>query len=208
MHFDMLDSQSLAALLVAVLVGIGSILGILLYYPNMSLNIFEDATQLDGPSFFNKVYIAPWRRISAYAVGLLTCFIVMNVGSSYRSNTSTKIFGTLLAIIMGLACIFVMYPNFVLVPGLNRTNQGGIVNTILSWPIWAPLARLNYSAYLIYLTILLITIYNQSIPIYNQPHMLLNIFVSNVFVTYITAIVDVILFENPAFVLEKYIFKR
>ncbi|CAF3785753.1 unnamed protein product [Rotaria sordida] len=70
-----------------VLIGIGSIVGILLYYPNMSLSLFADATNVNGPSFFNKIYIAPWCRISAYAIGLLTGFILINTGHSYRSNT-------------------------------------------------------------------------------------------------------------------------
>ncbi|CAF1490507.1 unnamed protein product [Rotaria sp. Silwood1] len=217
-----------------VLVGMGSILGILLYYRTMSLNLLVDATNLNGPSFFNKIYITPWCRISAYAIGLLTGFIVINVGRSYHSNTYTKIFGTLLSIVVGLTCVFVMYLDYVLIAGLNRseliayqvlsrpfwalvigwilflcsTNQGGIVNTILSWPVWAPLARLNYSAYLIHLTVMLTTIYNQTIPIYNQPFMILNTYVSYLFFIYITAIVVVIFFENPFFVLEKYIFKR
>ncbi|CAF1461850.1 unnamed protein product, partial [Didymodactylos carnosus] len=87
---------------VYVLVGIGSISGILLYYSTMSLNLFAEATDLNGPSFFNKVYITPWCRISAYAIGLLTGFMVINVGRLYRSNTYTKLFGTLLAIVVGL----------------------------------------------------------------------------------------------------------
>ncbi|CAF4050196.1 unnamed protein product, partial [Rotaria sordida] len=70
-----------------ILIGIGSIVGILLYYPNMSLNLFADATNVNGPSFFSKIYIAPWCRISAYAIGLLTGFIFINTGHSYRSNT-------------------------------------------------------------------------------------------------------------------------
>ncbi|CAF1071940.1 unnamed protein product [Rotaria sordida] len=70
-----------------VLIGIGSIVGILLYYPNMSLSLFADATNVNGPSFFSKIYIAPWCRISAYAIGLLTGFIFINTGHSYRSNT-------------------------------------------------------------------------------------------------------------------------
>ncbi|CAF1347579.1 unnamed protein product [Rotaria sordida] len=73
---------------------------------------------------------------------------------------------------------------------LCSTNQGGTVNTILSWPIWTPLARLNYSTYLIHVMIIFITIYNQSTPIY------------------VAAIVVVIFFETPFFILEKKLFKR
>jgi peptidoglycan/LPS O-acetylase OafA/YrhL len=134
---------------------------------------------------------------------------------------------------LGLTCIFVIYPDYVLVGGLSRsaliayqtlcrpcwslvigwliflcsTNQGGIVNTILSWPIWAPLARLNYSAYLIHLMIIFITMYNQTIPIYFQPYILVSTYISTLFVSYVAAIVVVIFFETPFFLLEKKFFK-
>jgi peptidoglycan/LPS O-acetylase OafA/YrhL len=149
-------------------------------------------------------------------------------------NIYTKIFGSLLATILGLTCILVIYPDYVIVPGLSRsaliayqtlcrpcwalvigwliflcsTNQGGIVNTILSWPIWAPLARLNYSAYLIHLMIIFTNVYNQTMPMYVQPHLIINIYISNLFFSYVAAIVVVIFFETPFFVLEKKLLKR
>jgi peptidoglycan/LPS O-acetylase OafA/YrhL len=91
---------------------------------------------------------------------------------------------------------------------LCSTNQGGIVNSILSWPIWAPLARLNYSAYLIHFMVILVTLLNQTIPTYVQPHMLVNIFISNLFFSYLAAIVGVIFFETPFLVLEKKLLKH
>ncbi|CAF3638284.1 unnamed protein product [Rotaria sp. Silwood1] len=217
-----------------VLVGIGSILGILLYYPNMEINRIAAAMQTTGPTLYEKVYLTPWCRISPYAIGLLTGFIVYNTGRSYRSNIYTKIFGSILAIVIGLTCIFVLYPDYAFVPGISRsaniahqtlsrsfwalvigwllflcsTNQGGIVNTILSWSIWSPLARLNYSAYLIHTIILFITIYNQSMPYYFQPHLVLNSYISNLFFVYVAATVSVIFFETPFVVLEKKLFKR
>ncbi|CAF4662624.1 unnamed protein product [Rotaria sp. Silwood2] len=227
--------RQLIAFIVAtlfVLIGIGSVIGILLYYPNINLNTIAGLFQRDGVTYYTEIYIKPWGRISAYAIGLLIGFIVINTGRSYRSNIYTKIFGSLLAVILGLTCILVIYPDYVLVPGLSRsalivyhtlsrpcwalligwliflcsTKQGGIVNTILSWPIWAPLARLNYSAYLINSTIILITMLNQTMPIYVQPHMIVNIYISNLFFSYIAAIVVVIFFETPFFVLEKKLF--
>ncbi|CAF1328805.1 unnamed protein product [Rotaria sordida] len=63
-----------------VLVGIGSILGILLYYPNMEVNRIIAAMQTTGPTFYEKIYLTPWCRISPYAIGLLTGFIVINTG--------------------------------------------------------------------------------------------------------------------------------
>jgi peptidoglycan/LPS O-acetylase OafA/YrhL len=160
--------------------------------------------------------------------------VVINTGRTYRLNISTKLIGTILAILIALACMFAFYPNYIYVPGINRsslvayqslcrtgwslaigwllflccTNQAGIVNTILSWPIWSPLGRLNYSAYLVHATIIYITVFNQTAPTYYQPHVIINKFISNLFFTYVTAIVAHIFFETPFFVLEKKIFKR
>jgi peptidoglycan/LPS O-acetylase OafA/YrhL len=133
-----------------------------------------------------------------------------------------------------LACLFTAYPDSISVSGLSRpviiayvslsrtfwsiiigwllflcsTNQGGIVNKILSWPVWTPLARLNYSCYLVHSTILFIIIYNQTMPFYYQGHLLVNNFISNIFLSYVAAILVSIFFETPFFIIEKKLFKR
>ncbi|CAF1187897.1 unnamed protein product [Didymodactylos carnosus] len=219
-----------------VFVGIGSILSILLYYPNMSLN---DPTGLTnngggGPTFYKTVYVTPWCRISAYAVGLLTGYIIIITGRQDRINRCSKIIGTILVIIICLACLFTTYPDSIHVPGLSRpvivayvslsrtfwsivigwllflcsTNQGGIVNEILSWPIWIPLARLNYSCYLVHTMILHIIIFNQTMPFYYQGHLVINNFIAHIFFSYVAAILVAIFFETPFFIVEKKLFKR
>ncbi len=90
----------------------------------------------------------------------------------------------------------------------DMTNQGGIINKILSWPIWAPLARLNYTTYLIHLTVIFIMATNQWLPFYYQPHLVINNFVSHIFFSYITAMILVIFIETPFFIIEKKLFKR
>ncbi|CAF1165447.1 unnamed protein product [Rotaria sordida] len=217
-----------------VFVGIGSTLAILLYYPNMSFNDPTALTNNGDPSFFKSVYIKPWCRISAYAVGLLTGYIVIITGRQYRINRYSKIIGTILIIVIGLACLFTTYPNSIHVPGLSRseivayaslsrtfwsivigwllflcsTNQGGIVNKILSWPVWTPLARLNYSCYLVHSMILHIIIFNQTMPFYYQGHLVINNFISHIFFSYVAAILVSIFFETPFFIIEKKLFKR
>lgn len=127
-----------------------------------------------------------------------------------------------------------MYPDSILVPGIDRTsfivyqslsrtvwclsmgwlfflcmtNRGGIVNKILSWPIWSPLAKLNYGTYLIHLTIIFIMFANQRIPFYYQSHLVVNNFVSHIFFSYLAAILIVIFIETPFFIIEKKLFKR
>ncbi|CAF4600684.1 unnamed protein product [Rotaria sp. Silwood1] len=154
-----------------VLVSIGSILGLLLYYPSMVTHGLDISSNATGPNFFDKIYVTPWCRISPYAIGLFTGFLVINMGRTYRLNSFVRLIGNLLATALALACIFSIYGDYVLVPGLSRAtlityqtlsrpawsisiawliflcsiNQGGIVNRILSFSIWTPLARLGGS---------------------------------------------------------------
>ncbi|CAF1487135.1 unnamed protein product [Rotaria sordida] len=217
-----------------IFVTIGSTLGILVYYPNMSLSYPGGGANNDGPSYYNTIYVKPWCRISAYAIGILTGYIITITGRQYRINKYSKIIGTILIVAIALICLFITYPNNIRVPGLSRsesvayttlsrtfwsiviawlvflcsTNQGGIVNTILSWPIWTPLARLNYSCYLVHSTILHIIIFNQTMPFYFKGHLLVNNFISQIFFSYVAAILVSIFVETPFFIVEKKLFKR
>ncbi|CAF3355179.1 unnamed protein product [Rotaria socialis] len=217
-----------------VLVSIGSILSLLLYYPSMVTHALDISSNATGPNFFDKIYQTPWCRISPYAFGLLTGFVVISTGRNYRLNTIVRVIGNILATVLGLVCIFSTYGDYILVPGLSRAslvayqvlsrvgwsmsiswlificsiNQGGIVNRILSFPIWTPLARLNYAAYLIHSTVIFVTIFNQSVPLYYQSMTFLNNYVSILCFSYLAAIVVVIFFETPFFVLEKKFLKR
>jgi peptidoglycan/LPS O-acetylase OafA/YrhL len=172
--------------------------------------------------------------VSAYYIGVLTGFLFINTGRSYRLNKYIIIICSIVAVLFALACIFALYPDNILVPGIDRasfiiyqslsrtlwscavgwlfflciTNRGGIINRILSWPIWAPLARLNYSTYIIHLTVIFITITNQRMPYYYQPHLVVNSFVSQIVFSYVTAIIVSIFCETPFFIIEKKIFKR
>jgi peptidoglycan/LPS O-acetylase OafA/YrhL len=165
---------------------------------------------------------------------LLTGYIVIEIGRQYRFTKLTKWIGTIVAILVALACLFTTYPDYILPSGLSRsillpyqtvsrlfwsfaigwvlllcsTNQGGIANRILSWPIWTPLARLNYSCYLVHATIIFISLYNQSMPVFYQGHLLVNSFVSQIFFSYVAAILVTIIFETPFFIFEKKIFNR
>lgn len=158
----------------------------------------------------------------------------MNTGRSYRMRKSIVVFFSIIATILALICLFAMYSDSILVPGIDRTsfifyqslsrtiwsvsigwlfflcmiNRGGIVNKILSWSVWAPLARLNYATYLIHLTLIFIMNTSQRIPFYFQPHLVINNFVSHIFFSYVTAVIIVIFIETPFFILEKKLFKR
>ncbi|CAF2129145.1 unnamed protein product [Rotaria magnacalcarata] len=217
-----------------VLVSMGSILGLFLYYPGMISHVLDASNNKTGPNFFDTVYMSPWCRISPYAIGLLTGFLVVNTSNSYRLNSIVRVIGNFLAIALAMTCIFSMYGDSILMPGVSNVSfiayqtlsrpawsisiswliylcnikQGGIVNQILSSPIWSPLARLNYAAYLIHNTMILITVFNQSVPVYFQSMTCLNNYISHLFFSYLAAIIVVIFFEMPFFILEKKFFKR
>ena len=178
--------------------------------------------------------MAPWCRIAPYAVGILTGFLILHTGRHYRLNRTVRIIGSLLAITLALASIFWNYGDSLLPSGLSRAstivyqilsrltwsiaiswlvflcciNQGGVVNQFLSSPLWTPLVRLNYAAYLIHITVIFITVFNQSNPLYNQFMTCANSYVSQLFFSYLAAIVVVMLFETPFFILEKKLLKR
>ena len=145
-----------------------------------------------------------------------------------------KTSGNILAIILFLICILVPYYDIITPQGLTRplsityqvlsrtlwsmaigwliflcsTNNAKTVNKILSWPAFVPLARLNYSAYLIHSMVIYVLIYNLVEPIHFQPHVLIQYFVSNTLLTYTAAIIIVIFFEAPFFVIEKKLSKQ
>ena len=188
----------------------------------------------DDRSFFNKLYIAPWTRIVAYAVGLFIGFIVPNTGQKCHLNAPLKVAGNTLAIGASSFCIITPYFAAIVSEAWSRsviiavqtiyrplwsiaigwliflcsTKNGGIVEKIFSWPVSVPLAQLNYSVYLIHTMIIYITLYNSTQLIHFQPHILLNNFVSYTFFSYLAAIVVVLLFEAPFVVLEKKLFSR
>ncbi len=139
-----------------------------------------------------------------------------------------------MGILLGLACLFTTYSDYIVASGVSRsilvayrslartfcsiaiewllflcsTYQGGSANKILSWSIWVLLARLNYSCYLVHFTVLLVMIYSERMPFYHQLHLVVNNFVSQIFFSYVAAIVVTIFIETPFFIVEKKLFKQ
>ncbi|CAF2706619.1 unnamed protein product [Rotaria sp. Silwood2] len=69
-----------------VFIGMRSTLGLLYYSnynPNMMRNALEPSANVNGQTYFNVIYVTPWRRISSYAIGLLTGSMVTNQYTSY-----------------------------------------------------------------------------------------------------------------------------
>ncbi|XP_043488913.1 nose resistant to fluoxetine protein 6-like [Polistes fuscatus] len=163
-------------------------------------------------------YYSPLVRIGPYLVGVIAAYIVMKLNHKLllkkKSIILFWIFGSLcnLIVIFGLYRRRVSGLGAVFYTALSRTvwaigiawvviacctNNGGIVNRILSWKVWIPLSRLTYAVYMIN-PILII-----SVNLYSETSLhfeLLPFFISGVgyvVVSYICAYVVSLMFEMP-----------
>ncbi|XP_042912581.1 O-acyltransferase like protein-like [Parasteatoda tepidariorum] len=82
-------------------------------------------------------------------------------------------------------------------------GQGGIINSILSWEGFVPFARLSYMVYLIHHG--LMYIYTGSIRQSMQfgHRTMIFIFLNNMFLSFLTALVLGLIFESPLMALHK-----
>ncbi|CAF4988987.1 unnamed protein product, partial [Rotaria sp. Silwood1] len=103
-----------AITIVFVLVSAGSILGLLLYYPSFVQQNAGLVANTTEPVFFDKVYMAPWCRIAAYAIGMFTGFLIINTDRRYLLNRRGLIIGNVLAIVLGLGSVFWNYADSIL----------------------------------------------------------------------------------------------
>lgn len=87
-------------------------------------------------------------------------------------------------------------------------SSGGLVNKILSWPIWIPLSRINYSAFLIHIIVIMVFNSNQEHLLHVQDLNMAFNFLAEFIFTYVLAYLFNLFFEQPWVALEKFIFKR
>ncbi|XP_015189629.1 PREDICTED: nose resistant to fluoxetine protein 6-like isoform X2 [Polistes dominula] len=116
------------------------------------------------------IYYPPWIRIGPYIVGVMTAYIVVKLNNKLLWKRKTIILFSILASLCNLLVLFGLYLRRMSVltaaiyVALSRTvwaigiawlliacctNNGGIVNSILSCKVWIPFSRLTYAAYLL-----------------------------------------------------------
>ncbi len=156
------------------------IINLLLFYnnPGSELGNFDFSGL-----YLDKIYFYPWTRIGPYIVGL-SVGILISMHNKYKWKKLrieiNLLFWAVSLTLIGLI-VFGLYPDFKENPEpLSKwshiiyqsscrsvwamalgyiiyacsSSQGGIVNRMLTWKIWIPLARLSFSAYLIHLNVL------------------------------------------------------
>lgn len=85
-------------------------------------------------------------------------------------------------------------------------SSGGVVNTILSWPIWVPLSRINYSAFLVHIMVIMVFNMNQEHLLHLQDLNMVFNFLAELILTYAFAFLFNLFFEQPFVAVEKFIF--
>ena len=139
------------------------------------------------------LYQRTYTRMSVYVIGMLTGHICNATNCRIRMNKLLALLGWCVSVATALAVVYGLYyynhnppAKMTLVASgfynsLSRTlwamclswvviacmsGYGGPVNTILSWPIWAPMGRLTYGAYLVHPMIIFLYYFNLYTPLH------------------------------------------
>lgn len=213
MHFNIV-----VAVLGLLLVGSTILTGYISY-------IYEYVPTLDQQySLLNVVYDPPWVRIGPYIVGVVTGYIILKLDKKLRLKRRTVamlwIFGSAcnIVVLFGLVDKQISVIASAFYNALSRTvwgigiawiiiacytNNGGVVNKILSFRGWIPLSRLTYCAYLLN-PILIYAVY-----LYGETSMHINFlrngvtFLGNFVISYVCAYIFTLMFETPYVLLMK-----
>ncbi|XP_031840772.1 nose resistant to fluoxetine protein 6 [Nomia melanderi] len=175
------------------------------------------------------LYMRPWIRSGPYLIGLGTAVLLEKWNYNLNLSTKAKMVGWAFGILCNGSILFGVVdknltPEFsILYTSLTRTcwglgiswvilacstNNGGIVNKILSFPIWIPLSRLTLGAYLLNPFLI------HSLNLFNNyPHFfeILNtgcLALGMLVVTYICSIGLSLVAEAPAIRLLRLVFNR
>ncbi|XP_014602889.1 PREDICTED: LOW QUALITY PROTEIN: nose resistant to fluoxetine protein 6-like [Polistes canadensis] len=121
-------------------------------------------------NFIDELYFPPWVRIGPYLVGVITGYILVKLKNKLNFKKKTLILFWILGSSCSLLALFGIYRRRISIlaatfyAALGRTiwaigiawlviacstNNGGILNRILSFKVWIPLSRLTYTVYLI-----------------------------------------------------------
>ncbi|XP_076653878.1 nose resistant to fluoxetine protein 6 [Halictus rubicundus] len=165
------------------------------------------------------LYMRPWLRIGPFLVGMATAIIVDKMNYKLKLTTKGKILGWTIGVLCNCSILFggvernmsmhmsILYTAFsrtIWGVGISWlivacvTNNGGIVNKILSFKVWIPLGRLTFCAYLLNpMIITSINLYNNH-PNYFDLMSTANMGIGVIMVTYVSSIVLSLVAEAPA----------
>ena len=188
------------------------------------------------PSENSQIYVKPYCRIAPYLVGIALGYLlyrkfripVKNVIWSWVIHLLLW----LVALVLGIVNVYGLYPSFhghhmsasenvlyymmsrftwgvtlALVVFLCHNGYGGVVNRFLSMPIWIPLSRLTFNAYLVHEMIMTLIFSEFRNTLYYTDSALMLYIVSIVVVSYGAAGMVSVFVEYPISNLESAVFK-
>ncbi|XP_077984529.1 nose resistant to fluoxetine protein 6-like [Glandiceps talaboti] len=177
------------------------------------------------------LYSKPYYRISQYLVGICLGYVLFKLdGKKVKINKYLNVLLWFCAAIIAVAVVYGTYgsgwgrriPQWAAVTytTLHRfsfslaiawviyacsTGNGGPVNTLLSWKLWLPLARLNYSAYLVHLGLIFMYLFGlKSLWFYTDFHFSLE-FMGFLVLVYAVAFIVASAVELPTLEVEKVV---
>lgn len=187
----------------------------------------------DDSEYWNEVYITPWCRVAAYAVGMLLGFIFHKFK---RRTLDMKVAATgwVITWVVGLILCYITFtkrkaggtewvrwfealfesvgrPLWAACVGwiifASHNNRGGFINSILSWEGFLPLSRLTYAAYLVHPVVMMIHVYSKRSLIYISDFDMAYLFMGHFVTSFLAAFVISVCAEAPALALEKLVFR-
>lgn len=184
-------------------------------------------------SYFTKYYVKPYCRMGPYIVGIVTGYILYKTKCKVKLNTFLNLGGWLLATGLALVVLYGLHeplngsPMSVAVSALYNathktiwgacicwvifacsTNNGGYVNTFLSWEAYIPLGRLTYCAYLVHPILMYTYLDGLRSPIYFWDLEVMFMYFGFLVWSYCVAYIVSLIFESPMMGLEKALLKR
>ncbi|KAK3584300.1 hypothetical protein CHS0354_013252 [Potamilus streckersoni] len=189
----------------------------------------DDPMAVSGP-----IYQRPYARMGVYLVGTLTGYLLYKTQCHLRLNQVIVTTGWIVSISSALAVIYGPYhynhDNVAMPLGISMlynsvsrtvwavclawlviacaSGNGGPVNQILSWKIWAPLGRLTFAAYLVHPIMLYFFYLNFRLPIHFTDLTMIYYYMANLMAAYTVAFVVSMMVEAPMLQLEKLILSR
>jgi len=192
-------------------------------------------TDLSGPAFAD-IYVKPWTRIGPYIIGIVAGYLLYKYRKEDRrpSIVSAVIWWVVsaalaLSVVYGLSDYYkggllsktpsraedVLYITFsrsawgISVAWLViacATGRAGPINTLLSWSAFGPVSRINYSAYLYHILVMMMIYQNNRSPMIYNDYLMVTLYLGSLLLAYGVAFLTALWFESPFIGLEKLIF--
>lgn len=179
---------------------------------------------------FSGIYIKPWYRITPYLVGVIAGYALHRLsGRTWRPHRLIILTGWIAAAGVALSIIYGLYDvdggRVTLAQGVSSfynavyrpawaaavawvtvacvTGNGGWVNSFLSQPLFAPLSRLTYCAYLVHPVVMMAYYLSRRQALVWDNFSVIQAFFGNSMLAYMAAFIASLLFEAPLIGLER-----